>query len=124
MMPAGRLRILVVDDYGDVGAMLCELLRGRGHDTRMANDGETALQIAEHFKPDVAFLDIGLPVIDGYELARRLKALPGLAAVRLIAITGHGQPADRQKAEAAGFSNHLIKPIDFDLLEKLLSDDA
>jgi CheY-like chemotaxis protein len=82
----------------------------------------TALQIAQRFKPDVAFLDIGLPVMNGYELARRLKALPGLAALRLIAITGHGQPADRQKAEAAGFSHHLVKPIDFDLLEKLLSE--
>jgi CheY-like chemotaxis protein len=122
MPPVRGLRILVVDDYGDVGAMLSELLRGKGHDTRVANDGPTALQIAQRFKPDVAFLDIGLPVMNGYELARRLKALPGLAALRLIAITGHGQPADRQKAEAAGFSNHLVKPIDFDLLEKLLSE--
>ena len=122
MPPARGLRILVVDDYGDVGAMLSEVLRAKGHDTRIANDGPTALQIAQRFKPDVAFLDIGLPVMDGYELARRLKVLPGLGAIRLIAVTGYGQQADRQNAEAAGFSNHLVKPIDFDALERILSE--
>ena len=119
--PVIGLRILVVDDYGDVGTMLSEVLRGKGHETEVAHDGPTALQIAERFRPDVAFLDIGLPGMNGYELARRLKELPGLGRIRLVAVTGYGPQTERQESEAAGFSDYLVKPVDFDALEKILN---
>ena len=122
MPPSRGLRILLVDDYGDVGAMLSEVLQARGYDTRTAYDGPAAIEIAKRFKPDIALLDIGLPGMSGYELARRLKALPGLERIRLVALTGFGQDADDETSRAAGFSYHLVKPIDFDLLEKILNE--
>ena len=76
---------------------------------------------AERFLPDVALLDIGLPVMDGYELARHLRALPGLAALRLIAITGYSQEADRRHSAAAGFERHLVKPIELEQLHAVLA---
>ena len=122
MPPIRGVRILLVDDYGDVGAMLSEVLRAKGYDTRIAYDGPAAIEIAKGFKPDVALLDIGLPGMSGYELARRLKALPGLERIRLVALTGYGQDAAPDTSRAAGFSYHLAKPIDFDLLDKILDE--
>ena len=78
--------------------MLAEALSGKGYDTRVAHDAPTALRVAAEFSPDVAFLDIGLPVMDGYELAAHLRELPGLADVRLIAVTGYGQESDRRRS--------------------------
>jgi len=116
-------RILIVDDNEDAAEMLSETLRMKGHDTRVAHDAPAALQVAEGFAPEVAFLDIGLPVMDGYELAGRLTELPGLRDIRLVAVTGYGQQSDRQKSHAAGFRHHLVKPVDFDAVERIVNSD-
>ena len=92
-------------------------LTEKGYDTRVAHDAPTALRVAAEFAPNVAFLDIGLPVMDGYELASHLRDLPGLQDVRLIALTGYGQESDRQRSREAGFHHHLVKPVDIDSLE-------
>jgi PAS domain S-box-containing protein len=118
---AGALRILVVDDNEDSAEMLADALKAKGHLTGIAHDAPAALRIAETFTPDIAFLDIGLPVMDGYELGARLRALPGLAGIRLIALTGYGQESDRQKTRAAGFDHHLVKPVDFNAVEAAVS---
>jgi len=122
--PAAGLRILVVDDNEDAAEMLYEALGAKGHQVRVAYDGPSAVRVAEAFTPDVAFLDIGLPVMDGYELAGRLRQLPGLATLRLVALTGYGQDSDRQKSREAGFDHHLVKPIDFEAMETILSSAA
>ncbi len=113
-------RILIVDDNEDAAEMLSEILSARGYQTQTAHDAPAALRVAAEFMPQVAFLDIGLPVMDGYELAGRLRDLPGLSDVRLVAVTGYGQQSDREKAEAAGFHRHLVKPVDVDALEGAL----
>ena len=92
------IRVLIVDDNEDAATLLAEGLETIGYETRVAYEGPTALRIAEQFAPDVGLLDIGLPVMDGYELARRLRELPGLSQVRLIAVTGYGQDEDRRRA--------------------------
>ena len=113
-------RVLVVDDNVDAARMLHELLARLGHQSAVAHDGAAALVVASAFLPDVAVLDIGLPVMDGYELARRLRAQRG-DPLRLIAVTGYGQDADRMRAQAAGFDHHLIKPIAAEALVALLA---
>jgi PAS domain S-box-containing protein len=105
-------RVLIVDDNVDGAEMLAMALCGQGYDTRVAHDAPAALQIAAEFRPDIAFLDIGLPVMDGYELAVRLRELPGLDAVRLVALTGYGQESDRRRTREIGFHHHLVKPVD------------
>ena len=107
-----RKKILVVDDNEDARVLLAELLTKSGHEVETAEDGLTALQVLEEFQPDVAILDIGLPGMDGCELARRIRQLPAQAAVRLLALTGYGQAADRSNTRAAGFDVHLVKPLD------------
>jgi PAS domain S-box-containing protein len=114
-------RVLVVDDNVDAADMLRQLLVQLGHEVAVAHDGAAALVVSGAFQPDIALLDIGLPVIDGYELARRLRAQRGASALRLIAVTGYGQDADRLRAQAAGFDHHLIKPIGVDALVVLLA---
>jgi CheY-like chemotaxis protein len=91
-----------------------------GYTARVAHDGPEALKLAAEFDPDLALLDIGLPVMDGYELARRLHDDPGLRRVPLVAVTGYGQPADRQRSEDAGFDAHLVKPVDLDRVASLI----
>jgi PAS domain S-box-containing protein len=116
------LRVLVVDDNEDAADLLATSVRLMGNLARVAHDGPTALQAAVDFQPHVALLDIGLPVMDGYELARHLRALPGLESIRLIAVTGYSQEADRRHTAAAGFERHLVKPIKLgELLEALNS---
>src|SRR5262249_42655178 len=117
---SGSLRILVVDDNHDAADSLSMVCESEGHVTRVAYSSEEALEAAQGFCPDVALLDIGLPGIDGYELARRLRrgARP---APLLVAITGYGQPEDRLRAQAAGFDYHFVKPVDIESLQKLLS---
>ncbi|WP_437897852.1 ATP-binding protein [Sorangium sp. So ce124] len=117
-----RRRILLVDDNLDAVELLAESLGAMGHTTRVAADGPSALRIAEEFAPDVALLDIGLPVMDGYELARRLREQPAGERVRLIAITGYGQEADLRRSEGAGFETHLVKPIQIDRLTSLIEE--
>ena len=117
---AGAVRILVVDDNEDGAEMLADALIGKGYDTRVAHDAPAALRVAAEFSPDVAFLDLGLPVMDGYELAAHLRELPGLAGLRLIAVTGYGQESDRRRTRDAGFHGHLVKPVDIDAIEATL----
>ncbi len=114
------LRILVVDDNADAADLLATSVEMMGHLAQVAHDGPAGLRIAAQFRPDVALLDIGLPVMDGYELARHLRALPGLASLRLIAVTGYSQEADRRRAEAVGFERHLVKPIELEQLQAVL----
>jgi PAS domain S-box-containing protein len=116
----GALRVLVVDDNLDAAELLATSVQMMGHLARVAHDGPAGLRIAAELRPDVALLDIGLPVMDGYELARHLRALPGLASIRLIAVTGYSQEADRAEAAAAGFERHLVKPIRLEQLREAL----
>jgi CheY-like chemotaxis protein len=107
-------RVMIVDDNVDAAEMVAEMLRLLGHVTQIAPDGPTALRAIEAFAPDVALLDIGLPVMDGYELARQLRAKPGASNLRLFAVTGYGQDEDRRRSRDAGFDGHLVKPLDLD----------
>jgi len=105
-------RVLVVDDNEDAAEMLAEMLRAEGHVTRVAYDGPTALQlVADGFRPELAILDIGLPVMDGYELAAKLQESLADAAPKMIALTGYGQEHDRARSARAGFALHLVKPV-------------
>jgi CheY-like chemotaxis protein len=114
----GGRRVLVVDDNADACDMLRAVLERAGHYVSIALDGESALRAAATFDPQVGILDIGLPGMDGYELARRLRQSHPL--IRLIALTGYGQPADAHAAERAGFDRHCTKPVDFEtLLEQI-----
>jgi CheY-like chemotaxis protein len=106
-------RILVVDDNADAAASLAMLLELDGHETRVAHSGTEALTVVAEFAPRFVFLDIGLPDITGYDVARRLRAMPGLEPMpRLIALTGWGQEEDRARSREAGFVAHLVKPVD------------
>jgi signal transduction histidine kinase len=113
----GAPRVLIVDDNEDGAEMLSLILSQKGYDTRVAHDAPGALEIAAQFKPATAFIDIGLPVMDGYELAERLRAEPLLSGIRLIALTGYGQESDRQRGRQAGFDEHLVKPVDITAVE-------
>ena len=114
--PGGK-RILVVDDNEDAAESIADLLRDLGYEIETAYDGPAALRIAKVFKPEVCLVDIGLPAMDGYELARRLRESHDLASgARLIAVTGYGQDADRERSRQAGFDSHLVKPVNVDVL--------
>jgi PAS domain S-box-containing protein len=117
-------RVLVVDDNVDAAEMLAAALTLRGCEVALAHDAPQALELAASRPFDAALLDIGLPIIDGYELAQRLRALDNLRDARLIAVTGYGQPADKQRAIAAGFHHHLVKPVDLGLLETLVTNSS
>jgi PAS domain S-box-containing protein len=113
-------RILVVDDNADAAATLGELLAALGHEVMVRFDGKSALADAASFRPQVLVLDIGLPDIDGYELARRLRSEAPTAQARYLALTGYGQPHDRTLAHAAGFDHHFVKPVDIAALQAVL----
>jgi PAS domain S-box-containing protein len=115
--PSGAQRILVVDDNEEAAQTLAEALRLKGYDPRVARESAGALAIAAEFMPDIAFLELGLPDIDGYELAELLRRIPGLSSIALIAVTASGQSADRERTRAAGFAHHLVKPVDIDSAE-------
>ena len=121
---AAGARILIVDDNRDAAEMLAEALRVRGYETHVAHDGPEALRRAGHGPFAAALLDLGLPVMDGFELAARLRELPGTSGTRLIAVTGYGQESDRHRTAAAGFHHHLVKPVDLDALAELLTGAA
>lgn len=116
-----RERVLVVDDNPDALMMLAEALTSIGHVVRTASDGPTALQVAQAFDPDIALVDIGLPVMDGYEVAAGLRE-PGRGRPRLIAVTGYGEEAHRLRSAAAGFDAHMVKPIALEQLQQVLED--
>jgi signal transduction histidine kinase/ActR/RegA family two-component response regulator len=118
---ARRQRILVADDNRDAADSLTYMLRIAGHDVRTAYDGQQALEIAETYRPAVALVDLGMPRLNGYDTARRLRARPDGEDMVLIALTGWGQPDDRSRSLAAGFDHHVVKPVDPSLLERLLA---
>ena len=113
-------RILIVDDNPDAVAVLAISLKRAGHQTFHANDGRTALDLARKHQPDIVFLDIGLPGMNGYEVARAIRSDPSLSQVRIIAVTGSGQEHDRDAAREAGIDQYLVKPIDLAFVESLL----
>jgi CheY-like chemotaxis protein len=121
--PAPGRKVLVVDDSVDSAKMLALMLRLGGHDARTAYDGESALATAISFVPEVAFLDLNLPGMSGYELARRLRPEPTLDRLILVAMTGFGDDEDRQRTREAGFDHHLVKPADPQVVEKLFRDE-
>jgi CheY-like chemotaxis protein len=115
-----RRRILIADDNRDSAETLAALLRMEGHEVKAVHDGPVALSAFGELKPDVALLDIGMPGLTGYEVARRMRQASGGTAVTLIAITGWGQDVDKERAHAAGFDHHLTKPVDPQRLADLL----
>ena len=119
--PPSARRILVVDDNRDSAETLGLLLDMKGNHTQIAHDGLEAVAAAAAFKPDVVLLDIGLPELNGYEAAQRIRELPGGKTMILIALTGWGQEEDHQKSRDAGFDGHLVKPLDLDALMKMLA---
>jgi PAS domain S-box-containing protein len=118
--PLQPLRILVVDDNEDAAESMANLLSGSGHEVRMAGDGFAAVETAATFQPDAVVMDIGMPGLNGYEAAQRIRAQRGVEVV-LVAVTGWGQEEDRRRARAAGFDHHLTKPVDLAQLSRLLS---
>ncbi len=120
---AGSHRVLVVEDNQDAADSLADLLRIFGYEVRVAYSGPAGLEAAQLFHPEIVLCDIGLPGLDGYEVARRLRSDAGTTAVRLIAVTGYGDENDRERARQAGFDEHLVKPVDPDRLLGELSSN-
>jgi CheY-like chemotaxis protein len=118
---ASRCRVLVVDDNIDAVDSLAMLLRMMGHEVETASDGEAALTKAEVFRPDVAILDIGLPKVNGYDVAKQLRQRPWAKDVVLVALTGWGQAQHRLRSEESGFNHHVNKPVEFDVLQQILA---
>jgi CheY-like chemotaxis protein/two-component sensor histidine kinase len=119
-VPEGAMRILVVDDNVDAADSIALLLSMDGFEAHSVHGASAALEIVDSFKPDAVLLDIGLPVMDGYEVARRLRAKIPVQQMRIIALSGYGQPADRDKAAQAGFDDYLVKPVEPALLGEFL----
>ena len=120
--PDAKLRVLVVDDNVDAADTLGDLLTLIGCSAKTAYGGEQAVIVAERFRPHLVFLDLGMPVVDGYEVARRIRQEPWGEAVVLVALTGWGQPGDRQRTRDAGFDEHFVKPVDVDRLRAFLAE--
>ncbi|MFO0454329.1 MAG: response regulator, partial [Pseudomonadota bacterium] len=118
--PSERRRVLVADDNEDAAQSLALLLRLEGCDVRVVHDGEAAVQEAERFAPHVIFMDVGMPVLGGLDATRRIRRARWGRSVRIVALTGWGQEADKQRSREAGVDEHLVKPIDPDALAGLL----
>jgi CheY-like chemotaxis protein len=120
---AARLarRILIADDNNDALESLATLLQLSGHEVYTATNGGTALQSVERHLPEVVLLDIGMPLLDGYEVAKRIRAQPWGQRITLVALTGWGQDSDRRRSREAGFDSHLVKPLDLETLTDLLA---
>ncbi|WP_066336630.1 response regulator [Azohydromonas lata] len=114
-------RVLVVDDNVDAADSLAMMLELMGHEARAVHDGAAALQAAPAWRPDIVLLDIGLPGLNGYEVARRLRADPALAGTLLVALTGWGSEGDKRRSAEAGFDAHLTKPVALDDVEAVLA---
>ena len=112
--------VLIVDDSVDAANSLATLLAFEGHETHKAHDGADAVRTAEHVRPDVVLMDIGLPVLNGYEACRRIRSYAWGAPIIMVAITGWGQEEDREQSNAAGFDRHLVKPVDHDELLRVV----
>jgi CheY-like chemotaxis protein len=119
---SGPAQVLLVEDNGDAAESMALLLELLGHCVRIVQDGPSALEAARASVPDVALLDIGLPGMSGYDVARSFRADPRFAGVMLVALTGYGQYEDRARALEAGFDRHLVKPIDGDTLQRVVAD--
>ncbi|SRR5690606_26032024 len=115
-----RRRVLIVDDNVDSASSIALVLEHSGHEVHVAHDGPSAVTIARRLRPEFVFLDLGLPGLDGFEVARTLRREPGLEAMRIIAVTGYGQESDRARSREAGIDQHLVKPADPAFLESLL----
>lgn len=120
-LPLARRRVLVVDDNVDAADSLAMVLRLLGQEVHVAYDGPSALERAQAAPPDIAFLDLGMPKMDGYDLARAFRANPDLAGAVLVALTGWGQPEDRQRTRTAGFNHHFVKPVEAEALHQLFA---
>jgi len=118
---AAKPRILIVDDNADAANSLGRLLTLIGHEVRVVHDGASAVAETELFRPRAVLLDLGMPIMDGFDTARQIRSRAEFQDVALIAITGWGQERDRQSTEAAGFAAHLIKPVNLDQLEAVLN---
>ncbi|MEY4641297.1 MAG: hypothetical protein RLZZ227_1291 [Pseudomonadota bacterium] len=116
-----KTRVLIVDDNEDAASSLALLIKRLGASVQVANDGANALELMKSFRPEVALLDLGMPVMNGFDIAARARTMPGMEKLKLIALTGWGQPEDRERTRAAGFDHHLVKPAAFPELQKLLS---
>lgn len=120
MTPPGK-RVLLVDDNEDARELLAGLLELQGYRIEAASDAPGALDIAARFQPQVVVLDLGLPEVDGWELARRLRQIEGLGEVRIVALTGYGSERDRERSREAGIDVHLLKPVEISQLTKAFS---
>jgi CheY-like chemotaxis protein len=118
------MKVLVADDNRDAAVSLGVLLELSDHEVLIAHDGEDALKIAREAMPDAMILDIGMPRLTGDQVARAVRSEPWGQRVYLVAVTGWGEPEDKERASAAGFDHHLTKPVDVDVMEKLLADFA
>jgi CheY-like chemotaxis protein len=114
-------RVLIVDDNEDAANSLAMILKLSGHETASVYTAADALERVTAFKPDVVLLDIGLPGMDGYEVAQKIRELPGLRDIRLVAVTGYGRSDDRVRARDAGFDDHLTKPVEFAILDRTIA---
>lgn len=123
MSPPGQ-RVLLVDDNADSTEPLSLLLQSKGHETRVAMEGEQAISLADDFQPHCVVLDLGLPGMDGYEVARRLRERPYGAQLTLVALTGWAGSEVRTKAAAAGFDYHLVKPVNWEELEHIVTAEG
>ena len=119
-MSNGPYRILVVDDHPDIAESLARVLRDLGHDAEFLTEPQQALAAAKRMHPDLVFLDIGMPVLDGYELARLLRQEFGFESLRLVAITAWGRGEDRAATRRAGFDAHVTKPADIDVIQSIM----
>jgi CheY-like chemotaxis protein len=117
-------RVLVVDDSISTAETMAALLRMKGHDLRVANDGPKAVEIAAGFQPEVVLLDIGMPGMNGYQVARKLRRMPGMEQSLLIALSGYGQEEDLRCSHEAGFDHHLVKPAPLGVVEELVGSAA
>lgn len=117
-------RVLLVDDNADSSEPLSLLLQAKGHETRVSTDGEEAILVADDFRPNCVVLDLGLPRMDGYEVARRLRERPYGAELVLVALTGWAGKDVRSKAADAGFDYHLVKPVNWEELERIVDSGA
>jgi CheY-like chemotaxis protein len=119
---SASVRIMIVDDNRDSADSLASLLQLDGHETQVAYSGRSALESASQFRPALVLLDIGLPGMDGYEVARHLRATPSTAGVGLVAVTGYSRSEDERRTRDAGFDAHLVKPIDLARLEHIIAE--
>jgi PAS domain S-box-containing protein len=119
--PGPALRLLLVDDSVDAATLLAMVLEADGYDVRVAHEGKQALEVAAQFEPEIVLLDLGLPGMDGFQLAREMRKLAHTANALLVAVTGYGQAADRLRSQEAGFDHHLVKPVSADEIQRVIA---